>query len=197
MINEWPFVTVTVVTVIFLRVSFFLFIYITIYILDIYKDYKGSIYRIFLIVTTVTVTLGRLLTLYKALECLTQFVANADGVAVNAEVLVYSQRLEVQAKRTIVTAGDGDVLACIDARVALHGPGQRLDEREVLVVAEAVNVHIAAQNARVVLRGLHDAVAAEDGLQVTAKNRVLKHCCCSFREKTSVSHEEPYRPTGK
>ena len=56
MINKWPFVTVTVVTVIFLRVSFFLFIYITIYILDIYKDYKGSIYRIFLIVTTVTVT---------------------------------------------------------------------------------------------------------------------------------------------
>ena len=95
MINKWPFVTVTVVTVIFLRVSFFLFIYITIYILDIYKDYKGSIYRIFLIVTTVTVTLGRLLTLYKALECLTQFVANADGVAVDAEVLVYSQRLEV------------------------------------------------------------------------------------------------------
>ena len=96
MIIEWPFVTVTVVTVIFLRVSFFLFIYITIYILDIYKDYKGSIYRIFLIVTTVTVTLSRnYLFSYKALECLTQVVANADGVAVDAEVLVYSQRLEV------------------------------------------------------------------------------------------------------
>ena len=33
--------------------------------------------------------------IHKALECLTQFVANADGVAVDAEVLVYSQRLEV------------------------------------------------------------------------------------------------------
>ena len=96
MINEWPFVTVTVVTVIFLRVFIFLLIYITIYILDIYKDYKGSIYRIFLIVTTVTVTLSRnYLFSYKALECLTQVVANADGVAVDAEVLVYSQRLEV------------------------------------------------------------------------------------------------------
>ena len=49
MINEWPFVTVTIVTVIFLRVSFFLLIYITIYILDIYKDYKGSVHPIFLL----------------------------------------------------------------------------------------------------------------------------------------------------
>ena len=175
MINKWPFVTVTVVTVIFLRVSFFLYIYITIYILDIYKDYKGSIYRIFLIVTTVTVTLGRLLTLYKALECLTQFVAHSDGIAVNREVMAHLYRAEVQAQRTIVTAGDGDVLACEDARVALHGPGQRLDERVVLIVAEVVNVHLAAQDAGVVLLGPHDAVAAEDGLQVTAKNRVLIH----------------------
>lgn len=59
MINEWPFVTVTIVTVIFSRESFLLSIYITIYILDIYKENKESIYRIFLIVTTVTVTPGR------------------------------------------------------------------------------------------------------------------------------------------
>ena len=168
MINEWPFVTVTVVTVIFLRVSFFLLIYITIYILDIYKDYKGSIYRIFLIVTTVTVTLGRLLTLYKALECLTQFVANADGVAVDAEVLVYSQRLEVRAQRAVVLSCNGDVLACEDARVALLGPGQRLDERKYIVTIDVITIDVTSQDASVLSSELHHTVAAENGLHVAA-----------------------------
>ena len=40
--DEWPFVTVTVVTVVFLRVSVPFIIYITIYILISYKDYKGG-----------------------------------------------------------------------------------------------------------------------------------------------------------
>jgi len=57
MIFRWPFVTVTVVTVLFLRVSILDNIYITIYISDIYKDFKRGYTPHFLTVTTVTVTL--------------------------------------------------------------------------------------------------------------------------------------------
>ena len=51
-----PFVTVTVVTVVFLRVTISPIIYITIYISISYKYYKGYCTPHFLIVTTVTVT---------------------------------------------------------------------------------------------------------------------------------------------
>ena len=130
-----------------------------------------------LIVTTVTVTNIGLdyLFLYQATECQTDFVIHAEGVAFDAEAGACLQGAEVQAECAVVSSCNGDVLAGEDARVALYGPGQRLRERVVLVVVELVNVHVAAQDALVRLLHLHDAVAAEVGLQVTAKNRVLIH----------------------
>ena len=53
---EGLFVTVTVVTVVFLRCLYFLILYITIYILISYSIYSGVCSASFLIVTTVTVT---------------------------------------------------------------------------------------------------------------------------------------------
>jgi hypothetical protein len=57
-------VTVTVVTVLFLRVSILDNIYITIYISDIYKEFKRGYTPHFLTVTTVTVTLRPFLPFY-------------------------------------------------------------------------------------------------------------------------------------
>ena len=56
LLSEGLFVTVTVVTVVFLRCLYFLILYITIYILISYSIYSGVCSASFLIVTTVTVT---------------------------------------------------------------------------------------------------------------------------------------------
>ena len=106
MIFRWSFVTVTVVTVLFLRVSILNNIYITIYISDIYNDFKRGYTPHFLTVTTVTVTLRCLFTflpfylfLYEALECPHQFVAHAESEAHRAEVAVHLYRAEVHNAR--------------------------------------------------------------------------------------------------
>ena len=138
--------------------------------------------------------------LYTALECLAQFVHHADGVAVDAEVPAYLHGLEVRAERAVVLSCNGDVLACEDARVALLGPGQRFDERVVRVTVEILiddGFRVEAQYSLILLARLHCTVAAQNGLHVAAKICVVKHCNGSFREKSSVSHEEPYRPTGE
>ena len=52
--NDELSVSVSVVSVVFLRVSISLYLYVTIYILDSYIDLRKSVYHIFLIETTET-----------------------------------------------------------------------------------------------------------------------------------------------
>ena len=106
--------------------------------------------------------------LYQALQSPEQFVAYADGILGRAEAVAHLYRQEVRAERAVVAAGNRDVLAAEDARIALHGPGQRLCERVVSVAAEELVddvVRVAAQHALILLAGFHGAVAAQDGLQ--------------------------------
>ena len=79
---------------------------------------------------------------YQALKCLMKFKVHAEGIALEAKVRTKLwHRLEVQAGVAIVLTRNGDVLALVKARVALHGPRQRLDERVVrIAAAEFVDV---------------------------------------------------------
>ena len=73
--------------------------------------------------------------LYKVFECVAQLVGHLEGIAVDAEILVGLQRLEVQAQLAVFSTGDRDELTVEDAGIALRGPGQGLDERVVGVAA--------------------------------------------------------------
>ena len=115
----------------------------------------------------------------------------------NIEVARYLYRLEVRLQRAVLSTRNRDVLAVVDARVALREPGLRLDERVVLVKQEIVTLNVAADDASVVLTSLHYAVAAQNSFQVAAEICVLKHNCNVLPGKTSVSHEAPCRTTRK
>ena len=82
------FVTVTVVTVVFLRVSVPFIIYITIYILISYKVFRRGCNPLFLIVITVIVIDSAVhsLFLYQATQCHAEFVIHAEGIALQGEV---------------------------------------------------------------------------------------------------------------
>ena len=107
---------------------------------------------------------------YQALQPPEQFVGHAHGILGRAEAWAHLQRQEVQSERAVGAAGNRDVLAAEERRVALVGlQRQRLGEREVLVVAELVSVLVAAQHAGVLAAGLHHAVGAHQGLHVHAE----------------------------
>ena len=101
-----------------------------------------------------------------------KFKIDIEGVALDAEPLRDLQRLEVRTEAAVWTSRDRDVLAVVDARIALHHPRQRLDEREVgIATAEIIHLSIliAAQHTRILLAGLHPTGAVHDGFQVYAQ----------------------------
>ena len=57
-----------------------------------------------------------------------KFTIDPEGIALDAETIIDLQRFEVQSVGAVVLTRHGDVLAVEHARVALHAPGQRLDE---------------------------------------------------------------------
>ena len=77
-----------------------------------------------------------------------QFYVHTEGIALDAHIRW--QRAEVRTQRAVRTTRNGDVLALVDARVALLGPGHGLDERVVRIAAAEiidVGIMIAAQHA--------------------------------------------------
>ena len=161
---------ITVITVIFLRVSIFFIIYITIYILISYKAFKRGCTPSFFNCNNCNCnSCGRFyLFLYQALESFVKFEEHLERVALDAHIR--RQRAEVRLERAVRTTRNGDVLASEDARVALRRPGHGLDERVVRVAAAEiidVGIMIAAQHALIIPSGPHRAVAVKNGLNVT------------------------------
>ena len=113
------------------------------------------------------------LSLYEAFQCLAQFVAYGEGVAIDGEVGIGFQFLEVESYAAVVPAREGDELAIVEARVAPVGIlWQSLDERVVSVLADELlhdGVVVTAQQTAILLARLHASVAAEDSFQVTAQ----------------------------
>ena len=100
-----------------------------------------------------------------------KFTIHSEGIALDAETIIDLQRLEVQAQCAVVLTGNRDVLAVEHARIALHAPGQRLDECVVRVAREELidgALLVELQNALITLARLHLAVAVQNGLNVTA-----------------------------
>ena len=118
--------------------------------------------------------------LYKATKCYANLVEHSEGKALHAEAFACLQRFEIQAVGAVVLTSDGDVLTVEHARVALHGPGQRLREGEVVVVEEVLADDVATQHALVALAGLGLAVAAQLGFQTHAQLSLhslnINHC---------------------
>ena len=144
MINKSPSVPVPVVPVIFLMFQHSLYLYITIYISISYIVYIRVSVPHFLIGTIGTGTLRPSFTfyfftflpfLYKVFEYVAQLIGHLEGIAVDAEILVGLQGLEVQAQHAVFPTGNRDQLTIVDAGIALRGPGQGLDERVVGVAA--------------------------------------------------------------
>ena len=181
MIIDWLVITITVITVLFLRGQIPFFLYITIYISISYEYIQGVFdHLIFNCNNCNCNRLGRftfLPFLYQATECQANFVVHIERIAFEVEAFAGLQRLEVQTVGAVVLTGDRDVLAVEHTRVALRAPGLRLDEREVFLVAEIFAEHVATEHARVTLAGLGDAVAAELGFQIHAEMRVVVPNC--------------------
>ena len=108
---------ITVITVIFLRVSIFFIIYITIYILISYKAFKRGCTPRFLIVITVIVIAVAVfyLLLYQALESFVKFEVHFEGVVVDCHVGWH--RLEVRTQRAVVST---KVLSFGKLQINLH-----------------------------------------------------------------------------
>ena len=59
-----------------------------------------------------SVTIELIITsLYQALQCQLNLVANSEGIAVDGEVIVCPQFLEIKADGAVCPAGERDVLA--------------------------------------------------------------------------------------
>ena len=117
-------------------------------------------YPLFLTVTTVTVT-SSLFSLfpYKASKCPEQFVGHIGGIVLHAESRARVYGSEVRVVGAIVASCDGDVLALVDVRVALHSLlVSGLHEGHLFIVPELLASHVAAEHAVVVLACLHAAV---------------------------------------
>lgn len=137
-----------------------------------------------------------------------KFKVHAEGVALEAKVRVKLwHRLEVQAQCAVVLAGNRDVLAVEHARIALHAPGQRLDESVMRIAREELidgALLVELQNALITLARLHLSVAVQNGLYVTAQVCVgvpnififLFHYIIAFGS-APVSREGPSAQPGK
>ena len=137
-----------------------------------------------------------------------KFKIHAESIALEAKVRVKLwHRLEVQAQCTVVLTGNRDVLAVEHARIALHAPGQRLDESIMRIAREELvdgALLVELQNALITLARLHLSVAVQNGLNVTAQVCVgvpnififLFHYIIAFG-KAPVSREGPSAQPGK
>ena len=129
-----------------------------------------------------------LLFLYQAHESFVQFKVHLERVALDAHIRWH--RSEVRLKRAVVPTRNSNVAAAEDARVALLGPRQRLDERVVRVTAEEIvnlAVRVAAQHALIVLTSPHCAVVAKNSLNITSIICVLIHFNSSFRNTLGLT----------
>ena len=137
-----------------------------------------------------------------------KFKVHAESIALEAKVRVKLwHRLEVQAQCAVVLTRHGDVLAVEHARIALHAPGQRLDECVMRIAREELidgALLVELQKALITLARLHLAVAVQNGLNVTAQVCVgvpnifivLFHFYIRFG-KAPVSREGPSAQPGK
>ena len=104
-----------------------------------------------------------------------KFTIDPEGIALDAETIIDLQRFEVQSVGAVVLTRHGDVLAVEHLWIALHAPGQRLDECIMRVAREELidgALLIELQNAQITLARLHLAVAVQNGLQIHGQIRV-------------------------
>ena len=88
------------------------------------------------------------------------------GIASDVEAGTHFHGSEVRSVRAVVLAGDGDVLAAVDLRVALFNACLNdLSEGVVVIV-------ITSEHTRIILTNLCNSIAAEDGLHIHAEIRV-------------------------
>ena len=172
--------------------------------------YKGHLTTLLLIEITeieIDTAFSFLLIPYQALQCFMKFAIDSEGIALDAEIAVDGQRFEVRAQRSVGTSCNRDVLTAEHLRVALRGPGLRLDESIMRIAREELvdgALLVELQNALITLARLHLAVAVQNGLNVTAQVCVgvpnifivLFHYINRFG-KTSVSREGPSAQPGK
>ena len=98
--------------------------------------YKGHLTTLLLIEITeieIDTAFSFLLIPYQALQSFMKFTIDPEGIALDAETIIDLQRFEVRSEVAVVLTGNRDVLAVEHARIALHAPGQRLDECVVRV----------------------------------------------------------------
>ena len=137
-----------------------------------------------------------------------KFKVHAESIALEAKVRVKLWHLlEVQSQCAVVLTGNRDVLAVEHARIALHAPGQRLDESVMRIAREELidgALLVELQNALITLARLHLSVAVQNGLYVTAQVCVgvpnififLFHYIIAFGS-APVSREGPSAQPGK
>ena len=109
------------------------------------------------------------------MECLAQFVHEADGIGIDVEAGADVQGLGVDAQVAVARAsGDVDVIAVEDAHVAHGGAGGCLFREAEVILA------VLQQFAAVGLAWLEDRVGLEAGLQVDAEERAFFHGITPF-----------------
>ena len=110
--------------------------------------------------------------LYQALQSFTKFQVNPDGITLQTEMTARRHRFEIRSQGAVLLTGDRDELAVEHTRITLRCPRPRLDKRVVRIGGEIL-IHVAlriqAQHALIVFLYFHLAVAAQDGLNVTAQ----------------------------
>ena len=109
----------------------------------------------------------RLAFLYKATECLANFVIDPEGIPFGVEVGIQPHGFEVELRGAVLSEGKRNVLAVVDARVALVG------SRRLYLPKGVVMLFVFLQHALIVLAQHGDAVVKEDGFQVDAEVGVL------------------------
>ena len=141
--------------------------------MNIYKEHLTTLLLIEITEIEIDTAFSFLLFPYQALQSFMKFKIHAEGIALEAKVRVKLWHLlEVQAQCAVVLTGNRDVLAVEHARIALHAPGQRLDESIMRIAREELvdgALLIELQNALITLARLHLAVAVQNGLHVTAQ----------------------------
>ena len=150
--------------------------------------------------------------LYQATQCHTYFVIHSEGIAIEAEVVTYFYRLEVQTEAAVRAAGHRDELAVEQARVALHtllatgietlaqrmGWTMRCRTQRVRHTATTSNKREVAmlfvQNLSV--RGGQPVPADERGVGALIDEKYSKWCERGEARGTKKSHS-PYQRTGR
>ena len=109
MIIDWLVITITVITVLFLRGQIPFLLYITIYISISYVLLRGVYVPQILIGTIGTGTLWPFLpSPYQALQSPQQFIGHVAGIACDAEIGIDLHRLEVRVIGTVIPTSDSN-----------------------------------------------------------------------------------------